>query len=825
MQGNNSGYTRDDGLCQRARERSPVRRQGEYPQRQREYGGGGGEWYGTDDRVPPPRRYDEPHTAEYGYNQQHQQHQQHHGAGNGEPEARWESERKMNDGRHQAYSHGQEHGHGYRSHEGYQPPPSSSSHAYPVAGPQGEGLPYDDYSALPQREYQQQQQHPYAPAQGEYHDSATSHSGAREWNSGARGQGHAHGHQQEPSEKSRDVIFLGLEPTYTEESMLEFLRTKCGAHVDKATLVRDRATGELRGFGFVSFSSQTAADQFIHAHFPHIAIPSVYPNNPPMSVKVDYAGTTAGAGQGRQGQERGWQDPRAAVLGGNEGMRDIAPAGEGNRVLLMRGLAPDSTHEEIRDRIGAEIVRLASSTAGEHGAVSTTIADGRQAIERVILIRNKHTKLCAGFGFIELATPALATALLAHLLSRTAQPVGFVINGRPVACSFANMRAFAPVGPEGVGEAWCFPCPANGKPGGIGRDGAGGWYKYWDDTCGASLLDVDPDFGTHGHGEHIAREPVLEKFLHALDVAADPSQGIGKDQPRALGTGSGLGSGPGTPLAAGGIGAIKLLPLRAGAKKKEVDAMVALPVAGADRQGTSAPVNVFGQQEEDEPAALPSKTFPGRGKQGAAVGSFTKKTASFISKWNDKQEELKAPLPNVNAPPAGLSAVNTTISVKPVEARKNLLDDTACQAGRTRKQAVTDIASSESSAPAYRDRAAERRSVFNQPAMPLPESSRASTKPKYAPAPVAPPKPEPGLEPAKDETNKGNQLLKMMGWAAGTGLGLEGEGRVAPVEALLYGERVGLGAAKGRDPTKYQGSDGYASLAKDGARQRYEQGR
>ena len=96
------------------------------------------------------------------------------------------------------------------------------------------------------------------------------------------------------------------------------------------------------------------------------------------------------------------------------------------------------------------------------------------------------------------------------------------------------------------------------------------------------------------------------------------------------------------------------------------------------------------------------------------------------------------------------------------------------------------------------------------------------------------------MEPAKDETNKGNQLLKKMGWAAGTGLGLEGEGRVAPVEALLYGERVGLGAAKGRDPTKYQGPEGYAAMVKDGvslcrmnavlcltcvfqARQRYEQ--
>jgi RNA-binding protein 5/10 len=150
--------------------------------------------------------------------------------------------------------------------------------------------------------------------------------------------------------------------------------------------------------------------------------------------------------------------------------------------------------------------------------------------------------------------------------------------------------------------------------------------------------------------------------------------------------------------------------------------------------------------------------------------------------------------------------------------QKNLLDGAACQAGRTRKTAAEEQSPSAeaSTIPAYRDRAAERRSVFNQPAMPLPEAARTTTKRKFAEAPVAPPKPEPPLEPAKDETNKGNQLLKKMGWAAGTGLGLEGEGRVAPVEALLYGERVGLGATKGRDPTKYQGPEGYAAMVKDG---------
>lgn len=70
--------------------------------------------------------------------------------------------------------------------------------------------------------------------------------------------------------------------------------------------------------------------------------------------------------------------------------------------------------------------------------------------------------------------------------------------------------------------------------------------------------------------------------------------------------------------------------------------------------------------------------------------------------------------------------------------------------------------------------------------MPLPEpslnSSAGSSKkvhevPLHTPAP-APPPPK---EPAKDENNIGNKLLKKMGWSEGSGLGLSGEGRVDPM--------------------------------------------
>jgi hypothetical protein len=118
--------------------------------------------------------------------------------------------------------------------------------------------------------------------------------------------------------------------------------------------------------------------------------------------------------------------------------------------------------------------------------------------------------------------------------------------------------------------------------------------------------------------------------------------------------------------------------------------------------------------------------------------------------------------------------------------------------------------------PSYRDRAAERRQVFYQPAIPLPEESRAAPKRKFAKAPTPPPpKPAPGPAPGEDGNNKGNQLLKKMGWTEGTGLGLEGEGRQAPVQTFLFAEKAGIGASKGKDTANYTGFEAYGHFAKD----------
>jgi RNA-binding protein 5/10 len=178
--------------------------------------------------------------------------------------------------------------------------------------------------------------------------------------------------------------------------------------------------------------------------------------------------------------------------------------------------------------------------------------------------------------------------------------------------------------------------------------------------------------------------------------------------------------------------------------------------------------------------------------------------------------------------------------------QKNLANESLRQTAKEKVAKLQNASTSASSATAnakqvYRDRASERRVIHGQPDIPLPEVSGTSSstggkkiRDVVIPTP-APPAPPP-KEPAKDENNIGNKLLKKMGWSEGTGLGLSGEGRVDPMfvsffrrvfgdiadglmpcdysQTAMYASGAGLGASKGKDITKVAGLD-YAALSKE----------
>ncbi|KAG5981434.1 hypothetical protein E4U55_002938 [Claviceps digitariae] len=138
-------------------------------------------------------------------------------------------------------------------------------------------------------------------------------------------------------------------------------------------------------------------------------------------------------------------------------------------------------------------------------------------------------------------------------------------------------------------------------------------------------------------------------------------------------------------------------------------------------------------------------------------------------------------------------------------------------------------AEEESQTPQYRDRAKERRDIYNQPdrpaGPPAAASSSSSSKSKSGGAAKS------TDQAAKAGPSKGAGMLAKMGWTSGAGLGANGEGRTEAIATNAYQAGVGLGAAGGnlgdavelaekKTTNKY--SD-YLTTVQDKARERYNQ--
>ncbi|WVR04075.1 hypothetical protein IAU60_001074 [Kwoniella sp. DSM 27419] len=674
--------------------------------------------------------------------------------------------------------------------------------------------------------------------------------------------------QKAPGVPSQDVIFLGLDPELSETDLNGYLRTEHKVTVSSVKIVKDKVTGKSKGFGFAQFSSVSDAEEFISINYPAVLMPALYAHSDPRKVKIDFAIPTAQSNPHGETSHSSYASGPNYARPAHDGMRDIGTPGDGKRVLLLRGLDSGTSGEEVITRMSQEVARMLGKSGRE--------AEAENTIVRMVLVIDRDAHSSWGYGFVELATAELASAMLPFLLSPQHQPNGFLINHVPVAASFADPSAFiaSSAGPLS-GELVVRPT----RSGGIGSElldqPAGQWCTYWHQLAGLTEVVSRGAPRINENGD-IELTPDHRAFLGTL--AGVPVQGRASTQSAGI-------TQPMAPInIAGGLQPIKIGTGSKGRKKEEI-AMI--PISGK---------NLLGDEEEEvdlvgKDTVLLSRT---KGIHIIPPTSSSRKIAKNISKWNTKQSELAAPEPvaDPNGPPKGVSDVNLTLGVKrdygattgqqssgPSEAgpsksprptagdfdytdvstlavtgkvacllcqrqfkteevlkkhvaqsdlhKSNLADGNACDAGRRRKLAV---APSDPSVPTatYRDRAAERRTVFHQSNVPLPEeapsfASQQEKKRKYAegPKPPAPP-PLPSLEPGKDDSNVGNQLLAKMGWRSGTGLGKEGEGRVDPVLVQQFENRAGLGASKGVEAGRWQGPGGFQQRALDMAKARYD---
>ncbi|KAI0317768.1 hypothetical protein OF83DRAFT_1163779 [Amylostereum chailletii] len=645
-------------------------------------------------------------------------------------------------------------------------------------------------------------QQPYAqddrPPRGGFNLGGTSTSGT------ASGGFQGNRKRLAPSEPSPHVIFLGLDPDFTEADLQSYLSYN-GCSIESTTIIRERTTGTCpslassKGFGFAQFSSVEGARAFVDPSFPFIQVP------PPAShgatataafykaletgaqhtgrrVKIDFSQSASPGDRGRFGR------PANA----NDGTRDI-----GNSqapVLLFRGLDPMSGPLAVHQAM------LTSSGLNKEGA---------KGMKRIVIIKDKVTMASWGFAFVEFVDAQAASTVLAATMSPQIHPNGFRISDKPVAASFAHPYSFQPLANPMLRDEACIS--SSMALGGV----EGTWVRYWDEASTAAILEFKVEEPTPQQqaapGKEKKKRPKIDADAAALRaIPVEASTLPVSDKPVTLNF-KGLTTNKISSAAA------KAAPLTLGFSMADD--------AGTDDEASHG-------KEDDAKVAAAKKVAP-------MIAS--KKIANNINKWNQAQEGMNsgasssAPVPVVSAPSSNvvITPVQTKADTPPPEAEFEFSDvvkltcllcarqfKTMDQLKRHNKE--SDL--HKPVQPKYRDRASERRVMHNQPDMPLPETTEDPRKSRrFAEGPPPPPSPPPpALNPGKDDTNVGNKLLKMMGWKEGTGLGVDGGGRVDPME-VFPDAGAGLGASKGKEVGKYpDGYTGYVHMAKDAARERYE---
>ncbi|KAI0050018.1 hypothetical protein FA95DRAFT_1514751 [Auriscalpium vulgare] len=633
---------------------------------------------------------------------------------------------------------------------------------------------------------------------------------------------HANKKRLTPSEPSPHVIFLGLDLNFTESDMQTYLNGQ-GCSIESS-----------KGFGFAQFSSVESARAFVDPLFPFIQVP------PPAShgatataafykalqagtphggrrVKIDYSQSASPGERARGGRVQA-----------NDGTRDIGSAQ--TAVLLFRGLDPLSGPAAIE-----QAMRLSSGPNKE----------GAKGMKRIVLIKDKITMASWGFAFVEFVDAQAASAVLAATMSPQIHPNGFRISDRPVAASFAHPYSFQPVSDPMLRDEASLSSSMN--MGGVEDT----WARYWDEGSSVAV------------SEFKVEQPVQQPSVPAKEKKKKPKAETGPELAQPAEASALPVSDKPVTLNFKGFGTNKASSGSAGGSTTtKVAAPITLGFSLADDGDDEAEGEGEFASTEDAKVAASRKVAP-------MIAS--KKTANNISKWNQVQEEMHVGAPTASssiqaeATPAPLTIPTPEPKAKsatplPEEAefefadmskvacllcarqfktldqlkrhnkesdlhKKNFRDANLRDIAREKARAVKEPkpAASEGpqpGAPKYRDRASERRIMHNQPDIPLPESGGAEDKRKARKfeegPPAPPPPPPPPVNPGQDSSNKGNRLLKMMGWKEGTGLGADGEGRVDPIQTAIYATGVGLGASKGKEIGKYQdGYTGYVHMAKD----------
>ncbi|KAF2229875.1 hypothetical protein EV356DRAFT_510065 [Viridothelium virens] len=431
------------------------------------------------------------------------------------------------------------------------------------------------------------------------------------------------------------------------------------------------------------------------------------------------------------------------------GDKDASPDGTPSQYLLVRQLAGNVTEEVLAKGLeklykgaGTSGTSDAASTKPKAKVISTTSTANLGApvgsLRRVLFIRSKHNWQSCRYGFAEFFTAEDAKAAMAKFKALDT----ITISSKPITLAYAHSGVFMPA--SEANPDYAFKSAANPSQ----------LLKYWN------------------------REAFAREFTVALS-ASEPS--VRSEHPNA------------NPVAAvtndqGTLQNVKDKETKSKKRKAEGE------VTAAKKKTIPSHLQFW----QDRRAEL----------HGVKPENGEKNDRQYST--NPSSDPIPPPDTEVDDSPSleygdpnrkccylcmrKFQTISETIKHERLSAlhQKNLKDArTRLMALARVRKFVPKLHSAISQTPAYRDRAAERRQVYNQP--------------KFAPIKMGFKKKQAASterSPSSDETaaapSKGASLLGKMGYVEGQGLGATGEGRTAPIETEMYREGVGLGAEGGK---------------------------
>ncbi|KAH7333384.1 hypothetical protein BKA65DRAFT_403493 [Rhexocercosporidium sp. MPI-PUGE-AT-0058] len=607
---------------------------------------------------------------------------------------------------------------------------------------------------------------------------------------------------------NRNVILEGLPFEWTQEDILKELQHILQAiqlgGLEEVRLIKDKRTGQSKGFAFAQFVGIPEASRFLDRYYPTVPLYGIYDptQSEPTQVRIAFGRERDDREKAGKGEDDWKCDvcflpnfshrtlcfrcnaprTRATAHGlvvaqsnmssfsgfATTGDSDASPDGAASQFILLRGLEP-GVNEELLAKGVAKLHKSKASATSSDGQgpkkrqISSTTNDASLgakdgSLQRVLLVRDRKTDDSWRYGFAEFSTVEDAQAAMVKYNSSEK----FTISSKPVTISYIHAGVFVPILHQSGGEydKFTFSPLSNSAVS----------LMYWDEAAYVSELVTAkaplPATGKSKESEHTKL---------ALAAAKEGLINSGND------------------------GEPKVKKRKTEKETKVVASHLqfwtnrhaeihGLPQKEAGYDATYSPSTPSQQSSKAE--VPPSQTFADLERKCCLLCSRQFKTEAEVNK-HERMSQLH---------------------------RDNLKNDDLVAKAAAKLKKSGDVASED----LYRDRAKERRQAFNQPKQPAAQHNRTKDS-----AVTSSPKKEVEEAPVR---SKGAALLGKMGWVAGEGLGAQGTGRTEAIVTELYSQGVGLGAQGGKigdaaEEGHRQTKGSYADFlnkTKDKAKERFE---